>query len=75
VIRYGLAVDRRDWAMFERCFTDPVNTGYNSEGVPSDVTARKDPDCAVCISSTYAQHLLKGSPNGEFYLSQAIYAD
>jgi len=105
VIRYGLAVDRRDWVMFERCFTDPVNTGYNSEGVPSGFTSRKDlvalvstalngftttqhlstnhviefdekdPDHAVCVSSMYAQHLLKGSPKGEFYLLRAIYTD
>jgi hypothetical protein len=105
VIRYGLAVDRRDWAMFERGFTDPVNTGYDSNGVPSGTTSRQDlvalvstalngfdttqhlsvnhviefdendPDRAVCTSSMYAQHLLKGSTNGEYYLLRAIYTD
>jgi hypothetical protein len=32
-----------------------------------------DPDRAVCYSYMYAQHLLEGSPNGEFYLLRGSY--
>ena len=28
VIRYAMAVDRRDWAMLGRCFTDPVHADF-----------------------------------------------
>ncbi len=34
-----------------------------------------DPNRAACVSAMYAQHLLRGSPNGEFYLLRAIYTD
>lgn len=32
-----------------------------------------DADAAVCTSAMYAQHLLEGSPNGDFYLLRATY--
>ena len=32
-----------------------------------------DPDRAVCHSYMYAQHVLKGSPSGEFYLLRGSY--
>lgn len=32
-----------------------------------------DPDRAVCDSYMYAQHLIEGSPSGEFYLLRAWY--
>jgi hypothetical protein len=104
VVRYCLGVDRRDWAMLTRCFTDPVLTDYQ-DGRPSGTLPRAelvaiisealdgftltqhlstnhviefhagDPDRAVCISAMYAQHLLRDSPNGEFYLLRALYTD
>ncbi|MBA8793440.1 hypothetical protein FHX74_001045 [Friedmanniella endophytica] len=39
VINYGLAVDRKDWVAFARCFTDPVLTGYQ-DGEPTGSTRR-----------------------------------
>ena len=105
VIQYCLGVDRRDWTMFDRCFTNPVNTDYDARGVPSGTVTRADlvamvstaldgftttqhlstnhviefdpddPDRAVCTSAMYAQHLLEGSPNGEYYLLRAIYTN
>lgn len=104
VIRYCLSVDRRDWAMFTRCFTDPVLTDYQ-DGSPTGTLPRDalvavvsealdgfsltqhlstnhviefdpvDPDRAVCISAMHAQHLLPGSPNGDFYLLRALYTN
>ena len=35
VVKYGLAVDRRDWALFADCFTDPVDTDYSGLGSPA----------------------------------------
>ncbi|GAA2756732.1 nuclear transport factor 2 family protein [Actinopolymorpha rutila] len=104
VINYCLNVDRRDWATFTRCFTDPVLTEYH-DGRPTSSTSRAglvalisealdgftltqhlsanhvitfdtaDPDLATCVSTMYAQHLIQGSPNGEFYLLRAIYTN
>jgi hypothetical protein len=104
VVSYCLTVDRRDWAAFTRCFTDPVLTGYR-EGRPTGSTSRADlvalvsealdgftltqhlstnhvisfaeddPDGAVCTSAMYAQHLLEGSPNGDYYLLRALYTN
>jgi hypothetical protein len=34
VIKYGVAVDHRDWTMFADCFTDPVDTDYSGLGSP-----------------------------------------
>jgi hypothetical protein len=34
-----------------------------------------DPDRAICHSYMYAQHLLKGSENGEFYLLRGSYTN
>jgi hypothetical protein len=39
VIRYCLSVDRRDWAMYARCFTDPIRTEY-SGGSPRGTVSR-----------------------------------
>jgi hypothetical protein len=30
--RYATGIDRRDWAMFETCFTDDVHTDYGTFG-------------------------------------------
>jgi hypothetical protein len=40
VIKYGAAVDQRDWAMFAACFTDPVDTDYSGLGSPAREWAR-----------------------------------
>jgi hypothetical protein len=42
VIKYGMAVDRRDWEMFADCFTDPMYADYSGSGVPAAVFARDD---------------------------------
>ena len=34
-----------------------------------------DPDRAICHSYMYAQHLLRGSANGEFYLLRGSYTN
>jgi hypothetical protein len=103
VIRYAMGVDRRDWAMFADCFTDPVYADFSGGGVDAatisraDLVARvstaldgftttqhispnhvieldaADPDRAVCHSYMYAQHLLRGSANGDFYLLRGSY--
>lgn len=105
VIRYAMSVDRRDWAMFADCFTDPVYADFSEGGIPAatlpraDLVARvstalngftatqhispnhviefdaSDPDRAICHSYMYAQHLLHGSANGEFYLLRGSYAN
>ena len=33
VIKYAVGVDRRDWAMFAECFTDPVYADFSDSGV------------------------------------------
>jgi hypothetical protein len=103
VIKYAMGADRRDWAMFADCFTDPVYADFSAGGSPAatvsrtDLVARisaalngftatqhispnhviefdaSDPDRAVCSSYMYAQHLLRGSDNGEFYLLRGSY--
>jgi hypothetical protein len=103
VIRYAVAVDRRDWKMFGDCFTDPVHADYSDNGRPPADFARddlvgfvsaalngftvtqhispnhviefddRDPDRAICSSYMYAQHLLEGSQNGEFFLLRGSY--
>jgi hypothetical protein len=105
VIRYAMGVDRRDWAMFAGCFTDPVYADFSGGGIPAatvsraDLVARvsaalngftatqhispnhviefdgSDPSRAICHSYMYAQHLLRGSANGEFYLLRGSYAN
>ena len=32
VVRYAMAVDRRDWAMLGHCFTDPVHADFTEAG-------------------------------------------
>jgi len=105
VIKYAMGVDRRDWAMFADCFTDPVYADFSGGGIPAatssraDLVARiatalngftatqhispnhviefeaSDPDRAICHSYMYAQHLLRGSSNGEFYLLRGSYTN
>ena len=105
VIRYAMGVDRRDWAMFADCFTDPVYADFSSGGIPAATVPRgelvarvstalngftvtqhispnhviefdaSDPDRAICHSYMYAQHLLRGSDNGEFYLLRGSYTN
>jgi len=105
VIRYAMGVDRRDWAMFAGCFTDPVHADFSAGGVPAETVARddlvarisfalngftatqhispnhviefddNDPDRAVCYSYMFAQHLIKGSGNGEYYLLRGSYTN
>jgi hypothetical protein len=105
VIRYAMGVDRRDWAMFAGCFTDPVYADFSGGGIPTatvsraDLVARvsaalngftatqhispnhviefdaSDPGRAICHSYMYAQHLLRGSANGEFYLLRGSYTN
>ena len=42
VIKYAIAVDRRDWAMFADCFTDPVHADYSENGLPAADFVRDD---------------------------------
>ena len=42
VTKYAVAVDRRDWAMFADCFTDPVHADYSENGLPAADFARDD---------------------------------
>ena len=105
VIKYAMGVDRRDWAMFADCFTDPVDADFSGGGAPAAPVSRadlvgrvstalsgftatqhispnhviefdaSDPDRAICHSYMYAQHLLRGSGNGEFYLLHGSYTN
>jgi hypothetical protein len=63
VIKYAMAVDRRDWEMFADCFTDPVHADYSENGLPAADFARGDLVAIVreALSGfTTTQHL---SPN------------
>ena len=63
VIRYALAVDRRDWKMFAGCFTDPVHADYSENGLAAADFTRDDLVAIVrdaVIGYTATQHL---SPN------------
>jgi len=42
VIKYAMAVDRRDWEMLADCFTDPVHADYSENGMPAADFARDD---------------------------------
>jgi SnoaL-like domain len=42
VIRYAMAVDRRDWAMLGRCFTEPVHADFTELGSLAADFARDD---------------------------------
>jgi hypothetical protein len=42
VIRYALSVDRRDWAMFRECFTDPVYIDHSENGLTARDYPRDD---------------------------------
>jgi hypothetical protein len=105
IIRYAVRVDRKDWAMYAECFTDPVRADFSGLGSPAGTFARNEfvggvaaalngftatqhispnhviefddnnPDRAVCHSYMYAQHLLKDSENGEFYLVRGSYTN
>jgi hypothetical protein len=63
VIRYAVSVDRRDWAAFADCFTDPVYTDYSDLGSPAGTFSRAEFVArvrAVLDGFTHTQHL---SPN------------
>lgn len=63
VINYAVGVDRRDWAMFAHCFTDPVHADFSASGVPAADFARDDLVALVrspLSGFTATQHL---SPN------------
>jgi len=40
VIKYAMGVDRRDWAMFAGCFTDPVYADFSGGGIPGATVPR-----------------------------------
>jgi hypothetical protein len=42
VIKYAMGVDRRDWAMFADCFTDPVYADFSGGGIPAATVSRAD---------------------------------
>jgi hypothetical protein len=42
VIQYALGVDRRDWEMFARCFTDPLYADFSGLGGQAGEGARED---------------------------------
>ena len=48
VIRYAMAVDRRDWKVFADCFTDPVHADY------SETAARRQTFLATISSPSSA---------------------
>jgi len=105
VIKYAMGVDRRDWAMFADCFTDPLYADFSGGGIPAAPVSRarfvdqistvlngftatqhispnhviefdaEDPDRAVCYSYMYAQHLLEGARDGEYYLLRGAYTN
>ena len=100
-----MGVDRRDWAMFASCFTNPVYADFSGGGIPAATISRadlvalvsttvsgftatqhispnhviefdaSDPGRAICHCYMYAQHLLTGSENGEFYLLRGSYTN
>ena len=83
VTKYAVAVDRRDWAMFAACFTDPVHADYSENGLPAQHLSPNhliefddhDPDRAICTSSMYAQHHLDASEHREFLLLRGSYTN
>jgi hypothetical protein len=63
VLKYAVAVDRRDWKMFAGCFTDPVHADYSENGLPAADFIRDDLVAIVrdaVRGYTATQHL---SPN------------
>ena len=63
VIKYAMGVDRRDWAMFASCFTDPVYAGFSGGGIPAATISRADLVALVSTALsgfTATQHI---SPN------------
>ena len=42
VIKYAMGVDRRDWAMFASCFTNPVYADFSGGGIPAATISRAD---------------------------------
>jgi len=63
VIRYAMGVDRRDWAMFAGCFTDPVYADFSGGGIPAATVSRADLVARVSAALngfTATQHI---SPN------------
>jgi hypothetical protein len=63
VIKYAVSVDRRDWAMFANCFTDPVYADFSELGSSAGTLSRAEfvERIAVVLDEFRAtQHL---SPN------------
>ena len=62
-------VERVSTALDGFTVTQHISPNHVIEFDPSD------PDRATCYSYMYAQHLLRGSANGEFYLLRGSYAN
>ena len=63
IIKYAVGVDRRDWALFADCFTDPVYADFSAGGIPAATVAREGLVAQVSTvlnGFTATQHL---SPN------------
>lgn len=63
VIKYAMGVDRRDWAMFADCFTDPVYADFSGGGIPAATSSRADLVARIATALngfTATQHI---SPN------------
>ncbi len=60
VIRYALAADRRDWALFAECFTDPVYADFSGVGWEAGSISRADlvrGSAVVLNEFLHTQHL------------------
>jgi len=60
VIKYAVGADRRDWAMFAECFTDPVYADFSGVGRAAGSTSRANlvgGSAAVLNEFAYTQHL------------------
>jgi SnoaL-like domain len=60
VIKYAVGADRRDWAMFAECFTDPVYADFSGVGWDAGTTSRADfvgGSAAVLSEFAHTQHL------------------
>ena len=58
-----MGVDRRDWAMFADCFTDPVYADFSEGGIPAATISRADLVARISTALngfTVTQHI---SPN------------
>lgn len=68
LVRYAIAIDRRDWALFRTCFTDDCEADYGEVGVWNDLDSLTDwmeKTHAVCGHTLHRitnQHI---EPSGE----------